>query len=196
MMYARLLVREIERLPNFSLFWCGWKSSVYELARSGWQIYTDVNPHNLTYNLALKNTQLHVIGISNTLCMDFLRRFNNNPDSIRGMRFEDRDCFPTIEIAYMSYKVEIHIQSESFGVFRETNEVAMLPTHSVIKLEDCLPHTRLKEEETKIIVPSYTIPELMTLIKEQQAPKQKEIRERMRRDTPIETLEAKIVSIR
>jgi len=185
-------------LPNFSVYWAGFKAKLYDLHRSGWTVSIDENFHNRTYSIAIQNHLLHVVGLCGHITDDFLMGYKRNPDRARGLRFENIDHFPTLQMQYLSFKVQINIVADHrYSTFSRVDGIDVMPGHT-IDLETVLPNNEyVKAPESEIVVPEYTIPELMGLIKERQAPRQKEIRERLRKETnpKIITENINIVSV-
>ena len=171
-------------LPNFSIYWAGFKSNLHELHRAGWTINIDENHYNKTYNLAINNHLLKIVGLCGNITDEFLQNYKRNPDRCRGLRFEGTDWYPTLQMQYLSFKVAINIVGTGDINYRfaRVDGLDIMPSHTM-NLEDMLPKEKEHITEAGIIVPEYTIPELMGLIKEKQAPRQKEIRERLRKST-------------
>ena len=186
---------ETNGLPNFSLYWAGFKSTLYDLHKSGWEINTEENLYNRTLNIAIKNPLLKVVGLCSHINSEFLQIYRNRPERTRGLRFEDNNVFPTLQMQYLSFNIEIKIVESgfSFNKFSRVESIDIRPEHTV-KLSELLDYKTYNDSD--ILVPDYTIPELMNLIKEKQAPRQKEIRERLRKETnPNIKVEAKIISL-
>lgn len=185
-------------LPNFSLYWAGFKSTLFDLHRAGWQINSEENIYNRTLSIAIKNPLLKVVGLC-SVDSTFLMQYRQSPERSRGLRFEDNNYFPTLQMQYLSFNIEIRIvgNSSSDYKFSIVENIDIMPEHT-IKLSELLDYKidYKKYNDSDILVPDYTIPELMQLIKEKQAPRQKEIRERLKKETnPNIKIEAKIISL-
>lgn len=189
----------IDRLPNFSLYWLGWNSSIFDLARDGWTYHIDTNYYVNVVTLALTNSRFNIVGISEYMSYDLfkeLRGFNNSEYYYRGKKYNDNNWYPTIKINSLSFKGTIKIVAHSAmnHSFKKVDFVEIDPmTHQTIDLSELFPKNNI--QDNKIIVPEYTIPELLQMVKEKQAPMQKEIRERLAREKHTEKLEAQIISI-
>lgn len=181
-------------LPNFSLYWAGFKSTLLDLHRAGWQINSEENIYNRTLSIAIKNPLLKVVGLC-SVDSTFLMQYRRSPERSRGLRFECNDMFPTLQMQYLSFNIEIRIvgNRSSDYKFSRVENIDIMPEHT-IKLSELLDYKKYNDSD--ILVPDYTIPELMQLIKEKQAPRQKEIRERLKKETnPNIKIEAKIISL-
>lgn len=186
-------------LPNFSLYWAGWKTTLFDLSRAGWTINIDHNYHDRTYSLAINNPLLKVVGLCNRITDNFLVQFGYYPDRCRGLRFEGTDTFPTLQMQYLSFKIAINIVSDQVvGMrFNQVEHIYANPFKDAeIDLSTLLGGGYVEAPESEVIVPDYTIPELMKIIKEKQAPRQKEIRDRLKKETnPKIKQEARIISL-
>jgi len=189
---------ETNNLPNFNIYWVGWKTDLYTLHKAGWTVNIEENHCDRTFSIAINNTLLKVVGLCSRIDDSFFKGYKRYPDMARGLRFEARDHFPTLQMQYLSFKIAINIVAQNtYSRFSRASAVDIMPGHT-INLEDVLPNNEyVKAPESEIIVPEYTIPELMDLIKERQAPRQKEIRERLRKETnpKIITENINIVSV-
>ena len=102
------------KFPNFGIYWAGFKSTLYDLYKSGWTIHVDKEYADLTYSIAINNQLLKVVGLVNRINCEFINDYQRNPDRARGLRFENNHIFPTIQMQYLSFKIAINIASHSF----------------------------------------------------------------------------------
>lgn len=189
---------EIKDIPNFGLFWNGWKTTIFELAQQGWNIYTEKNIYERRFNLAFEHYEYKVVGLSVGLDETWIYAIRDDTGWARGHKGESGSFFPTIPVQYLNFKININIvgSNPTFNRFTQVDKVYSYPDPNyTIDLTSLFPKKELVKENN-IIVPEYTIPELMKFIKEKQAPKQKEIRERLRKETnPIIKEEARIITL-
>lgn len=183
----------IEKIPNFGLHWIGWETDVYSLARQGWNFYTDTDYMYRSYSLAMQNDKYNIIGYIQRIAMEFMEEYGYK---IREESLNNANhWFPKLPVNFLNFKQAITIQNLGVqnATFSKVEEVYSMPHSTSIKLTDLLPDN--KKEESRIIVPEYTIPELMNMIKEKQRPMQDEIRKAQRKDEHVEKPVAQIVSI-
>jgi hypothetical protein len=188
----------INDIPNFKLHWLGWETEIYRLAQLGWNFFTDVDHYRLTYNLAIQNNRYNIIGYVQNIDMSLIQSLRN--DYARGLSWDTptgkKHWFPSLTVQYLNFKNAIQIveMSNDAHRFSKVDEVYIEPRRdSCVNLTDLLPGQ--EQKESRIIVPEYTIPELMNMLKEKQRPMQDEIRKAQKRDKHVEKPVAQIISI-
>lgn len=185
----------ISSIP-LEVYWEGWRSNTYELQQSGWELAAQQDPYTFGLQIALRNRKIGLVGlsqfISERIYFEVSRFGGPSPSQL-----------PPIYITSMSNRPEIHrveyINSTIDSPHVPWAAIDARPeyhNYSIDTIEDLIPFRKIEvPEEKELIIDPNSVPELMSRILNLQAPKQKEIREKARRERKRQNIEAQIITI-
>ncbi len=173
------------RNPLSRVFFAGFQSTTLDLQRAGWQLSMEqhFSYDGLSLRLALKHEAGRVLAITHPVSSYHLHR---------AMGFKEMAPID-FQIAWIGNDARFHIMAEMRPM--SFNPISAIPEFQDIKdlsFEEAIPFRPLNPNAPEIIIPPSSVPELMDMILKLQDPKQKEIRDNVRRDAWRRDVGAKI----
>lgn len=161
--------------PICPVHFAGFESDTLRLQRAGWQISAEqlVNRHAI--RLALKFEPARVFALTNAVSMKDFYEWDQRGRSVScpiGFHVQHIANDMRFQIMPMSYRPSF-APIDATPAFEERQEV---------RFEDLIPFRPLSIDAPEIVIAQADVSELLDAIIKKQDPKQKEIRERVRRD--------------
>lgn len=164
--------------PPMKLHWAGWTSDTWTLQRAGWDVSVSENYDAMTFNLniqmALRYRDLYAISARASLPpgrgnmrydMDMLREMSINIDQMGA----DIISRPYVYHTLLNWSDFSPVDTRPDYV--EVDSQSMRNANIFRKIESA----------NDIVVPEYSVQQLLDMALEMQAPKQREIRDKMRK---------------
>lgn len=155
--------------PNMIIEFQGFQSSVARLSSAGWDIQADQNMERRTIQMVFTHNYLSLILISEMREFDFFGEQRYDYARICDIRMKAQHYTPDTRI----------LRTLDFNNLCSVETVPRFEEQEVRTLDDLLlfkPKT-----DNQVIVKSATVSEMLEEIKKQQAPKQAELREKLRK---------------
>ena len=160
--------------PIVNLHFAGWTSNSYDLQRNGWDLSVDENPYDCSLRFAIRNESLGLYAISS-------------------VETYPRKAFITDPFFLERFPLHFHLQQMTDGkakiyyhhglsTFRPINTQPDIECIEPKSIEDFVLFRKISPESADIVIPEYNIDRLLEMALELQEPKQKEIRERIRKE--------------
>lgn len=153
--------------------WAGWESDTYTLQRNGWTIKAEQHVYDRSMSIAIKHRDFDAYGVSDTI----------RPDRLP---YEHQRSMDWLAARGVSFRMSLanHIQVGYMGEmpnFRTIDSTPMVDYEErIMGLEELQWFHPIPENEVVVQPPSFD--EILTMALDHQAPKQKELREKARRD--------------
>jgi hypothetical protein len=162
--------------PVAKVYWAGWESNTYALQRAGWQLAKkDCYPGH-RYQFAFSHPQYRFWGLSEPVDMR---------DAIMAVTIDGRRSgynMPPIVIRHMASDLRIETRDATYdSMFMPIDATPGIEQVHTISMAD-MDIFRIIGDAKEILVPEPNVSELLSQIIEKQAPYQKELREKRRRN--------------
>jgi hypothetical protein len=186
----------VEHSVRAEVRFAGFTSDTYTLQRNGWQIAVEEDFHNYCEEstMALRNDKLGVVAYGR--CRDYRRMLLNS----RERRFaSDYESYPlTYVIEQMGRGVILRTENpslhmRSFSLIDATPNVMMMEEYDLYNLP-AFAKAEAPHKAEELIVDPADVSAMLDMIRKQQAPTQREIRERVRRRELIPVQHATILT--
>lgn len=158
----------------------GFESDTLKLQHAGWELSVHEDFHYHAICLAMRHRTLRLYGISRRVNLEHYYDFQQRADMIRHLVFDIQGVAPEIRT--------IEAPKVDFAQFKPIDAVPMW-TEQEIKCISDFNIFRTIEASKEIIVEPQTVSEMLNEILKSQAPKQKELREELRKKRRRESVE-------
>lgn len=166
------MIDYILKSPPVKLRWAGWESDTYTLHRHGWQLGVHERVYDNALDLVLKHPDLRARGIG--------RASVYYAEVLHDPRYYHEQLDINIELAQQ-------ITLADYSAMRHTGiryqPIDPTPAVERINLDALTLFRELPPAERDIVVVEPSFDEILNMALKHQAPKQKELREKMRRKT-------------
>lgn len=161
--------------PIFRLYWAGWESDTLKLQSNGWQISTQQDVYRNSIRFAVHHPKFQISGMTDPV--DFYFRGMNQHEMF-SMNF------PPVTLRWMAshFEVRMHVTNTEMMNWDAIDATPAIIDQQVKTLED-FKIFRPLNPINEIIIPQADVSMLLDDILKKQDPKQKEIRDRMRKDS-------------
>lgn len=173
--------------------WAGWESNTLMLQQCGWQIAVEFNPDCDVYRLMMRHEQMNMTAMTNERVIDFAVSLSN---------FEHRELakLPGFEVMQVAPRLENAriTDNRSWDGFQMIDAKPQMLETKIERLEDLNIFALAvgKAEEIVIDKADMSVVDHLKAIKELQAEKQKQLREKSRqkrRDVGGERVRGEVV---
>ena len=165
--------------PPIDCHWMGWRSTTVELANMGWQFSAREEIRENRLMLAIHHPEGRVHGISEFHDYNYMQRYSE----FQQQRMVSMNQIPL----HFSFTLANHItlnymHNRLRGVRLEPiNPYPTVETSEVVNLNQLAIFRPLPPSDRDVVVVAPTFDEILDMALEHQAPKQKELREKARR---------------
>ncbi|MHC4616792.1 MAG: hypothetical protein ACYTEQ_03465 [Planctomycetota bacterium] len=179
--------------PVFRVSWAGWQSDSVTLQRHGWQIATREDPCYRDLQIIMQQPELGVYAVSSKFVAE--KRF-----MVRELGYGSE--VPNLvvqvdlakEVAFRSVSREHYLSLANIDTIDAEPRYLDLGEFTDVKLSDVWPFWKLPAKRQVIVEPA-NVQQMLNVILEHQSPKQKELREKIRKEKRRE-VHAEIISFK
>lgn len=165
--------------PIVPVHWAGWQSTTLDLQQAGWEWAVEEDFATMRLRFTLRHPTMHLYGISQDVRIGGEMYFGDNLHSRHVPPIYMQGMVPRMQVYTMQYST-----MPAFVAFNARPEYTM-PETEVKTMEDLRifrPVPIEAPEVKEIVVAPESVTEMLDRMLAMQSPKQREIRERMRKE--------------
>lgn len=167
-------MREVLLNTPVKISFAGFESDTWQLQQAGWNIAAEQDVAYAGLRLALRNEHLHLYAVSQLISFEYMHYRNGGYDLVEALRHL------VVPIIYMAPRIQCVEVVGNFSKFKPIDAEPMWANQNIRDLED-FNIFRTLDKSKELIVEPQTVAEMLQQIKKYQEPKQKEIRENLRK---------------
>lgn len=167
--------------PPIEVHWLGWRSDTHTLGRHGWDLSANEMPEHNRVAIAIRHHDGQIYGTSefekHAYHEDWYSKRHRYIDGNSGMSIH-RDLQFRMTLAH---SIAFHNAGPPMTLWEPVDPFPTVMATTIRRIEDMEIFRKLPPEERRIIIPPPSFDKILQMALEHQAPKQKELRAKYRK---------------